>query len=150
MTLESVIANTWIDDILSGDSTLTGLATGGVYHAVGVEQDGVTVLPDSARYPLVIFRFLGGSYGRTMDGRRINGNLLYAIYGVIDDESLEVLEPIAQQVDALLDNKSGTVTNGRVDACWAELPIQAALTQNDIAYRTLGNTYRLIVSRQGV
>lgn len=136
MATETAIIATWLYATLSGDATLTGLATGGIFQ----ERDS----GGSTTYPKVIYRFQGGSDVPALGARRVAVNAVYAVYAVWRQASYGgALDTIAARVDTLLHGKEGTAAGGTVLACVREQPLLLANLQNGVEVRMSGGVYRI-------
>jgi hypothetical protein len=136
-TETGVIAR-WLTGLLKGDTGAGGvatLATGGIYN---------TRAARAATYPLVIFRFQGGSDLNAIGaGRRVYVNAVYAVYGVIREASDTDLEPIAARIDELLNGAQWAATGGLVLSCVRESPLVLSTLEDGVEARILGGLYRI-------
>ncbi len=138
--LETARALEWIYTLLHGDSTLQGLAPGGVWHGlapvgtvapwvIAQHQAGTDVMVNSAYRVLVRDQFLVKIVGPTSG----YANLVAA----------------ADRVDTLLHNSKGTVTDATILEVVRIAPLAIDELVDGVLYSNLGGEYR-VWTRAGV
>lgn len=135
---ETTLTARWLSALLKADNGAGGVAT----LATGGIRD--TRAGRNATYPLVIFRFQGGSDLNAQGGdRRVWVNGLWAVYAVTREASDAAIEPIAARLDTLLHGKSAAVTGGLVLACVRQSPLMLPSLEDGVEARALGGVYRI-------
>jgi hypothetical protein len=103
---------------LSGDSTLTGLAPGGVWD---------TMAPIGTQPIYILVAYQAGSDTTTMNGVRLISLPLYQVKAVGPASTAVSVAAAAAQMDVVLGGKDGlkniTATGGFIAACYREQPL---------------------------
>lgn len=135
---ETLVAERWLTDILSNDTTLTGLINGRVYGYVA---------PENADLPLVIFKFFDGADETGVGAVRLYSALQYIVEVIGEGESFVALETIANRVDVLLHGKNNLlVDGGNIVECIRVRPTASVeVIEGGLQYRHLGGIYQLMV-----
>lgn len=137
---EPWVADSWLYAVLAGDSTLVGLATGGVYAYNNPNRTPV--------FPYVLFQLQApGMDVRGVGPVRIMAPMVYLVRGIVEANSFGGnLKTIADRIDTLLQAASGTAAGGSVLSCVREQPFALPEVAGDgRQYRHLGGIYRLFV-----
>lgn len=131
---ESIAAEEWLYQTLSGDATLAGLVSG--VYAYQIPQD--------ASLPAVLYSYNRGQDVQGVGTARVMASLVYQVKAVVQGESLAPALPIARRIDALLQGAVNiTVADGQVLACVRESIVSYAETDEGLAFRHLGGLYRI-------
>lgn len=141
MAYETTIAENWIRTTLNNDVTLTGLLGGGkIYNEVA---------PQNTAAPYVVFRYRGSRDMRGMGASRRATTIVYLVEVIsLPSQNFTDLGPIADRVDTVLHDTSGTNAGGRVLGVVRENPFKLTEPQSDGTYiRRLGGEYRIDVSK---
>lgn len=137
---ETVVADSWLYAVLSGDATLAGLATGGIHGHVN---------PNAApTFPYVLYQLQApGADVRGVGPARVMTQALYLVRGIAQANSFGGnLTTIANRIDVLLQAASGSAAGGLVLSCVREQPFALPETApGGLQYRHLGGIYRLFV-----
>lgn len=134
---EIVEAEQWLYSTLSGDSTLTGLATGGVWRVLA---------PAKTALPYVIFQKQAARDVSTVAAIRIMDSLLYTVKAVVlKSDYLAKGAAMADRIDTLLHRQTATTSNAYVFACYREEPFSMDELTAGTEYSHLGGIYRLYV-----
>ena len=139
---ETLIAEKWLKATLEADSPLMAQVHG-VYGYLA---------PETAEYPFVLFELAPGTNTNDtigLGGTRIKTNLEYLVQVVSETNSFEPLSPIAERIDAVLHQKTGSVAGGNVLSCVRGAPY-AEVEINEVSikvYRHLGGAYLLQVQK---
>ena len=137
---ETFTADSWLYAVLSGDATLAGLATGGIYAHFNPAT--------SPTFPFVLYQLQApGMDTRGVGPARVMTQALYLVRGVAQANSFGgSLKSIADRIDVLLQAASGTAAGGLVLSCVREQPFALPETgPGGLQYRHLGGIYRLFV-----
>lgn len=147
---EVMLGFLWLESVLSADSTLSGLAPGGVWRALA---------PSGTAVPFVVMVHQAGSDVVTMNGFRVMDELLYQVkvVGLGNSRSIATLAQAAAQIDKLLGGPpslpaSGavvvnSVTAGQVLACYRQSPFQLDELVDGELWTDLGGLYRLQIEQ---
>ena len=127
---------------LSTDSTLAGLAPGGVHRSVAT---------DGTMAPYVIFGFQAGSDVSTMNGVRMIVDGTFQIKAVGPANMSVQIAEAAEQIDELFGGEQGlrnqAVTNGWIYAVWRQSPIYVDEPPvNAQVWTSVGGLYRIQLS----
>jgi len=140
---EPLIAETWLVQKLNANSTLRGLVNSQFYGYVA---------PANATYPFIVFRFMPGSDSNDvigLGGRRIMTHLIYSVEAVDDQNTFNRIGQMAELIDQILHQASGSVTGGTVISSIRTAPL--AGFQIDEAsgaiFRTLGGIFDIQVQK---
>lgn len=134
---ETWTADSWLYGVLTGDATLMGLATGGVYAHNN---------PTRPTFPYVLFQLQApGADVRGVGPVRIMTPLVYLVRGITESNSFGgSLKSIADRIDALLQAAHGTAAGGVIVACVRERPFALPEAAADgRQFRHLGGVYRI-------
>ena len=133
------LSMSWLYSTLSSDSTLAGLAGGGIWRAMAP--------PTVTTYPLIVFSFQAGTDLTTINGYRIWSNHLFQIRAVGPASSTAAIVNAASRVDVLLGRASGTPTGGIIYSCIRESPLAFDELVNGVLFSNIGNLCRLLVQQ---
>jgi hypothetical protein len=134
--IEPILGLEWIFDLLAADSTLLGLATGGVWSEMA---------PASAGFPRVVVSSQGGG----MDLRSDNGaelvwaEPLYVVKASDKGSSYARISPIAARIYAVINNTEGTTSEGRIVSCTRDLSFLQPEGVGEIQYRNIVQQFRV-------
>ena len=104
--------------------------------------------PQGTPYPIIRMEILsGGNDFIVLGGARVWTSPLILIYATTDKPSTDAIEPIADRMDALLHNASGTVTRGVIWQCQRERSFGIPDTSAVPSLGRLGGEYRFRVSQ---
>ncbi len=105
--------------------------------------------PQGTPYPLIRMEILsGGNDLIVLGGARVWASPLILVYVATDKPTTGAIEPIADQMDALLHDASGTVTRGVIWSCIRERGFDSPDTSTVPNVSRLGGEYRILVSQQ--
>ena len=135
--IETAVAEQWLYERLTGDSTLMGLLGNDPSRVVGY------LAPEGTPEPFVVFQHQASSDMMVVNGQRIWSNLVYVVKVVDRGESFSQAWDIAQRVDAVLHRASGTVSTGEVLECVRERLIAYVEHDGKEMYRHVGGVYRI-------
>lgn len=142
-TPETILGLRWLNSVLSADTTLQGLAPGGVW---------LDLAPPGTSYPFVILALQSGTDVTTANGVRLMSTPLYQVKVVGPASSTDTIAQAAAQADTVLGGLSGTrnvtVTDGYILSCVRESPLQQGELINGIPYVNLGGLYRLHIEQR--
>lgn len=134
MAVETLVAETWLAAVLSGDSVLNTAVGGRIYGYVA---------PQGTPLPFVLFQQQAARDVAGVGPSRIMSNLLYIVKVIGQTNSFTSLEAAANRIDAVLQAASGTNVRGAVYACVREAPFALVESTDTGQYRHLGGQYRL-------
>lgn len=120
---------------LSGDATLTGLAPGGVWRGVA---------PGDASGVVVVFQHLGSSDNYALAARAYV-QLTYQVKAIAPGESSAGAWAAAERVEALLTDRTLTLSSGRVMACRRSTIVSTNETDGGEQYQHVGGLYQISV-----
>lgn len=151
---ELSIAESWIFQMLAGDSTLDTLAQS-VGHADMEHAVWPGVAPAGTPEPYVIAAFQGGSDVNALGNglTRIYSRPEYQVVAMGPAIDLSALNPWAARIDELLHGKSGTLLDddltvlGQIYSCVRLRPFTLPETVEGRLYRRLGGLYRLEIQK---
>ena len=139
---EVTLGYNFLIGILSGDSTLTGFAPGGVWRGFAP----VKTVP-----PFTIVAFQSGTDALTVTGVRPLSHLLYQCKCTGLAGNTQAIEDAASQIDELLGGNEGlsnqTIVGGFIGSCYRDGTIS---TERDIAgtkWTTIGGLYRVDIQQ---
>lgn len=156
---ELSIGESWIYQVLVGDTTMQALATAAGH---GSGAGGITkaiwpgIAPAGTAEPYVILAYQGARDVNALGNglARIMSRPQYQVVAMGPAISLGTLDPWAAQIDTLLHGKSGTLLDddlvtilGRVYSCIRERPFTLPETVEGRQYRRLGGLYRLDIQK---
>ena len=133
--IETLRVDQWLYQLLSGDSTLSGLVGGRIYGYLA---------PQDAALPHVVYSHQAGHDVRGVGPVRIMVSLVYQVKAVGQGGSFAGLKAIADRLDQLLQGASGSVVDGRVLMCVREQPVEYVEVDSGVQYRHLGGLWRII------
>lgn len=112
------LALSWLNSTLSGDSTLTSEATGGVHRGQA---------PDGSATPYVIFGFQQGSDITTMNGVRVIVTALFQVKAIGPVDVQAAIVSAANQIDTLMGGEDGlrniAISGGYIYGVWRQSPV---------------------------
>lgn len=145
--LTTPLAYTFVSGILTGDATLLALGTA---QGSTPLSDGLRVyrdaIPQGEKYPAIIFWVLSpGIPLRVIGTEVVWSDLVMGVKAIDTGTSLDAnLRAIANRVDVLMENASGTVSGGEVfgvrgeqEICYPDPP------QGSKRWMNLGRQYRI-------
>ena len=132
--METLVAEKWIVDTLSADSSIVS--------AVG-DRIHTHVVPEKTLFPYIFITFQGGSDVMTNGANRIMSNLRYAIRAVSKTTSNESTRALADRIDVLLHAKQGSVDLGVVISAVRDSPFFMIEIRDGMHLRHLGGIYRI-------
>src|SRR5579885_931599 len=110
-THETALVYSWLYSTLSGDSTLSGYAPGGVWRGMA---------PPQTATPFVIISLQSGSDVVTMNGYRMIVDVLYQVKAVGPVSNTAGIVSAASRIDDLLKLTTGTVAGGAILSCYRQ------------------------------
>jgi hypothetical protein len=136
----------WIYSTCAGDSTLLGLAPGGIYRGAAPATDSSG---NPLAMPVVIFGFQAGSIKTTFNGYRVLTRALFQIKATGLGSDTVAVANAAERLDELFGGPTkGTVTGGRIDSCIGETPLQYDEPAIAGKYFThFGGIYELLIEK---
>jgi len=142
MTISLSIADQWLYEVLSSDSTLTG--------ALGDSEAlfNSDVPDDQLVWPVVLFGVYSPEDMMGIGGVRIKSTLDYVVRVVGRDVPFTALNIAASRIDFLLHGARGTTSSGgTILSCVRIRPFSLVEISADpsVRYRHLGGIYRLEV-----
>ncbi len=145
---EAALGLQWLYGILSSDSTLSGLAPGGVWRSYA---------PPESQVPYVIISFHSGNDVTTLNAYRIMDDLLYQAKAIGPAMDTATITQAAARIDKLLGGPPGLPTSGtimqgptqigQVLACFRTAPIQVDELVNGEPWTNIGGMYRLLLEQ---
>lgn len=141
MADELQIAETWIDNTLTGDATLTGSS---LLNGTRIYQGKA---PQGATYPLVIYSFAAAREGLKNNNATIIFEYPIYFVKVVTKDTVTNLHEIYARVHTLLHRGEAVVTGGRIISCIrTDSPRKYEEDDGGVLYSYLGANY-LIQSR---
>ena len=137
MTIESLVAEQFINARLRGDTALVGYLADG---ANGVYTD---ILPVQAGYPAVQVVFYPGADLTHLGNAHIWSDLYYIVRGVCEGGSFVPLKDIAKRITAALDGAEGSTSDGVVFGAVKTGPFRMAEADGERQFRHLGGYFRI-------
>jgi hypothetical protein len=137
MTIESLVAEQFINARLRADTVLVGYLADG---ANGIYSD---VLPVSAGYPAVQIVYYSGADLTHLGNAHIWTDLYYIVRGVCEGGSFVPLKEIAKRITAALDGAEGSASDGVVFGALKTGPFRMAEADGERQYRHLGGFFRI-------
>lgn len=119
---------------LAGSSTVTNIATGGIYHAEA---------PPQATHPLVIFSQQSNRRDFQTFADRKGRSSLWLIKAVCVGEDAGAADDLSAAVETLLDDSTLTITGGSLYRMSWESDIQFTEDEDGQKIRHSGSLYRL-------
>jgi hypothetical protein len=115
MANPAALGHAFLHNTLTGDVTLMGLALGGIHR--GSAKVGTPT-------PLVVVAYQAGRDISTMNGYRMITKCTFQVKAVGPARDTPDIISVANRLDDLLKRTSGTVTGGKIDACYVIEPLQ--------------------------
>ena len=137
MATETIPAETYLYNVLSGDSQLASYGITGYFNGS---------VPSLQAGPYILYTFISASDNTTMEGYRVNVPIRYIVRAVTQTRDYASLQAMADRIDALLHRSSGTAAGHSIDACVREAPYELIEDRGDLQWRHLGGRYRIWVS----
>jgi hypothetical protein len=136
---EVALGLAYLTSTLSGDSTLTGYAPGGVHRKVA---------PPSAVTPFMTIRYLpGGRDAPVFGGGRAYSDLLYEVKVCGPASNTATLVSAAKQIDEIITTANPvSVTGGTIKACFRDQPIQDDEEPDGAQWSCFGGVYRMFIT----
>lgn len=104
-----MVVKRWLRATLVADSTLAGLAPGGVYESVA---------PKGTATPFIVWTPVDmGSDISAVGAIRVMTRFMYQVTAWITGNDFAALDPIVTRIDTLLHKASGTAASGHVLEC---------------------------------
>ena len=125
---------------LSADSTLAGLAPGGVKRFAA---------PAGTATPFIIIGYQTGKDVTTLNGVRVMDDILYLAKVVGEASKTQAVVDASSQLDVVLGGTQGlrniAVTGGWLLACYRQVPVQfdEPVAQSSIIWSHSGGLYRI-------
>ena len=128
----------WIYEVLHSDPHLMSLVSG-IYELPA---------PTGTGFPLVAFSLVSAVDTTTGDTLyRILSRQIWTVRAVVEGHSYASAIPIADRIDALLQNSSGTADGAIIYHTSRESSLRMAEEVEGKQYRHLGGTYRIACQR---
>lgn len=137
MAEETIVADTWLYETLTGDSALMAEVTG--VHSTSRTRD--------SELPAVVFEWLAGTDVMYVNGIRVWHSGVWIVKAVDVTSSWTDVQTAAERIDALLHRQSGSPTGGTVFTATREAPFRSAYTNEGVSYRELGGRFRIAVQK---
>lgn len=135
--IESLVADEWIYETLTGDTTLMALVAG-VYDSLVPPS-----VPLSST--VVLFSFQASTDYFGVGSHRVMADNVYLVRAVAQSASYATVQAAADRIDALLHQVNNqTLDNGLMISCWRESIFKLAETAQGVQYRHLGGMYRVL------
>lgn len=138
---ETARARAWIATKLKNDATMLAL----VPTIASKVFDRPA--PAGTPYPIVRMEVMSGGNDLVSFEDRVWASPLILVYAATDKQSTGDIEPIANRIDALLENAGGAVTNGYIWECIRERAFDMPDTSVVPSVSRLGGEYRVYVSQ---
>lgn len=122
---------------LSGDATLGGFATGGVWDEMA---------PPGTATPFVIIGHQSDTDTLSATAIRILARMIFLVKAVGPVTQAATIRNAANRIDVLLARTSGTSTTGIILACWRDGALDIPELVDGALWRNLGGMYRLEIS----
>lgn len=135
MSAEPAKIDAWLYTTLHGDATLVTLCGGRAYNRPAVPYPSL---------PCIAYSLMGNARdSRSAGGVRVGSWFRYEVLAVGATDDVSAISAIADRIDTLLDNVSGTVTGWH----WRSVREQA-IERTDVLggttrYAQLGGVYRI-------
>lgn len=136
--METTAIERWLHTVLNGDPALTAL----VGTRVFCEQ--IRVAEGTVAYPCVVYQMQTPRDVNGVGVVRVMGSYTYLVRAIGKEATYVELEPVADRIDALLQNQHGLLSDGRTVGCYREQAFQMAEVDNGVVYRHIGGMYRMI------
>lgn len=131
---ETLVAESWLYSVLTGDAGLNTVVGGRVYSYVA---------PQGAAMPFVIYQQQGAHDVAGVGPVRIMASMLYTVKVVGEGASFAAIEAAANRIDAVLQAASGSNVRGVVVSCVRESPFSLVESTPQGQFRHLGGIYRV-------
>lgn len=135
--IEPAVAEEWLDGLLNGDATLTGLVPSGAWNAQADE---------GTAFPLIVYQMMSGIDLAVVGAVRIWTNLIYQVKVIGQTANYAALNAAVARIDTLLHRASGSAADGTVWACVREQTIRLPDSVAGKQFRHAGATYRIYAS----
>jgi hypothetical protein len=122
---------------LSGDSTLAGYATGGVWPDMA---------PPGTATPFVVFQLQSETDTLTMNVFRLLSRVVFQVKAVGPVNQRATLRNAANRIDVLLGRTNGTTTNAIIEACYRDGVLNLAEIVDGALWSSIGGFYRLDIA----
>lgn len=119
---------------LSGDATLTGLASGGVHDRTA---------PQGSVCPYVILAKQAGTAFHMLGNNAGFDEQLFLVKGVTDEHSAKKAGEIAERADTLLNRYALTIAGGTLLVCRRELDVDYDERTDGHVFKHVGHIYRI-------
>lgn len=119
---------------LAASSSVTSIATGGIYHSVA---------PAQATYPLVIFNQQSNTRFVQSFGDRGGRNSLWMVKGVAVGENSDAADNLSAAIEALLNEGTLSVSGGTLYRMHWEQDVQYTELEDGEQIRHSGGMYRI-------
>lgn len=133
---EALIADAWLEDVLTGDAELAAAVPGG-WHA--------DVAPEGTDAPWGVWFLVSGVDVGTVNNKRIMDDLVYEVRVTGRNCGYGALKAAANRVDGLLHGvKNVALADGSLIGCERVEPVRFAEQDGAQVYRHLGGRYRIL------
>ena len=137
--IETAVAEQWLYERLTGDSTLMGYLGNDPARVVGY------LAPEGTPEPFVVFQHQASSDVMVVNGERIWSDLVYLVKTIDKGESFAQAWDIAGRIDDVLHEAAGISSSGEVLACVRERLISYVEHDGKEMFRHAGGVYRMYV-----
>lgn len=135
--IESLVADEWLYETLTGDATLMALVQG-VYDSIVPQNVALSAT-------VVLFSFQSSRDAFGVGSHRVMADNAYLVRAVAQTASYATVQAAADRIDALLHRiNNQTLNNGQMISAWRESIFKAAEVEQGIHYRHLGGIYRIL------
>ncbi len=132
------IAETWIAQVLSADSTITGIVTGGIWSEVA--REGVQA-------PYIVMVNKSGKNLMVESQDTVWAALHYDVTLVAPGDDIISVDPATVRISQLLHKGDGATSGGRVIACTLLGEDMTPTLEAGVEYRNLTQSFELLVQQ---
>lgn len=142
MADETALCSEYLYGKLNVASVTNALGSASRIYESEIPQNPIT--GQTALFPCVVFHLQSSIDTFGTGAVRIFARPLWTVRVIVDDDTYKNASVIFSLVDAVLQNTSGTVTNGSVYACYRESQMRYSEPKPGGGYfRMIGGIYRL-------
>ena len=136
MAAESYVAETWLYNKLTADTTLKNQVGSRVYSYVA---------PQGAAFPFIVYSLYSCSDVMEAGSNRIFSAMTYLVKAIGDQSvSGTTLKTIVDAIDSTLHRATGTSGSATILSCVRDSQVSYAEVSQGITYRHVGGLYRIV------
>ena len=139
-TIAPALAEQWVYQQLSGDSTLVALLATAPRGGPGIYASEAD---ESAAYPFVTFAGLAGVDTTALGMVRTLTRMTYVITAYGQSDGLAALDPIAARIDAVIHGQFGPLPGGPILGVIRLNSMAFGESRQGVSYRRIAQTYQL-------